>query len=302
MPLPEGLSELLFAGMLAGRRFRYAMLDGYLISADADFCITGTVTTATKPEGPFGDHLGYYSLAHNFPVMTVDRVYHRNNAVWPFTVVGRPPQEDTSFGALIHGITAPMVPVSLPGVKALHAVDEAGVHPLLLCIGHERYVPYDQRQPMELLTQANAVLGFNQCSLAKYLLIAAAEDNPDLDVNDLEAFFQHLLERLDLSRDLHFHTNVTMDTLDYSGPSLNRGSKLVMAAAGACAPLPGNYLAGGLGIAATIHPPSRGVAGNHGLARTGVYRLRTGRDPTYNPERTPEKPGFRRLPLTDFNR
>ena len=102
MPMPEGLSELIFAGMLAGRRFRLARKNGYAISADADFCIVGTIEPgASKPEGPFGDHLGYYSLQHDFPVLKVEGVYHRRDAIWPFTVVGRPPQEDTSFSALI---------------------------------------------------------------------------------------------------------------------------------------------------------------------------------------------------------
>ncbi len=233
MPLPEGLSELVFAGMLAGRRFRYMRRDGHVLSADADFCITGSVDPArTLPEGPFGDHLGYYSLVHDFPVLDVEAVYHRPDAVWPFTVVGRPPQEDTSFGRLIHEITAPMVPKELPGVRALHAVDASGVHPLLLAIGSERYVPYGERVPRELLTIANAILGFGQCSLAKYLCVVAVEDCPGLDIHDNEAYFTHLLERVDWTRDLHFQTRTTIDTLDYSGTGLNAGSKLVIAAAG----------------------------------------------------------------------
>ena len=233
MPLPEGLSELMFAGMFARRNFRYVRKNGHTLSADADFCIVGYIDpTRTKPEGPFGDHLGYYSLTHEFPVMEVEAVYHRKDAIWPFTVVGRPPQEDTSFGHLIHEVTAPMVPVSVPGLHAMHAVDAAGVHPLLLAIGSERYVPYGKRIPREILTVANAVLGFGQASLAKYLMIIAKEDNPDLDIDDLPYFFQHLLERVDWRRDLHFQTRTTMDTLDYSGTGLNEGSKVVIAAAG----------------------------------------------------------------------
>ena len=233
MPLPEGLSELMFAGMLGGRRFRYTYRDGFFISTEADFCITGTVDTGkTLPEGPFGDHLGYYSLVHEFPYLNVHSVFHRRDAIWPFTAVGRPPQEDTTFGKLIHEITAPMVPVEIPGLHAMHAVDAAGVHPLLLAIGSERYVPYRQREPMELLTLANAVLGFGQCSLAKYLLIVAHEDNPGLDINRIDDFFMHLLERIDWARDLHFQTRTTIDTLDYSGSGLNHGSKVVIAAAG----------------------------------------------------------------------
>ncbi len=233
MPMPEGMSEWVMAGMLAGRRVRWAQVGAHVVSTEADFCLVGRIhPTATKPEGPFGDHLGYYSLVHDFPVMEVDAVYHREGAIWPFTVVGRPPQEDTTFGALIHEITAPMVPVEIPGLHAMHAVDAAGVHPLMMALGSERYVPYQPRQPQELLTLANAVLGFNQASLAKVLMIAAREDDPALDVHDEAAFLQHVLRRFDPGRDLHFHTRTTMDTLDYSGTGLNAGSKLVIAAAG----------------------------------------------------------------------
>jgi 4-hydroxy-3-polyprenylbenzoate decarboxylase len=148
-------------------------------------------------------------------------------------VVGRPPQEDTAFGAIIHELTGPIIPTVIAGVHAVHAVDAAGVHPLLLAIGSERYVPYAaQRRPQELLTCANAILGQGQLSLAKYLLIVAKEDAPDLDIHDIPAFFRHLLERVDFSTDLHFQTRTTIDTLDYSGHGLNAGSKVVIAAAG----------------------------------------------------------------------
>jgi 4-hydroxy-3-polyprenylbenzoate decarboxylase len=240
MPLPEGLPELSFAGALGGRRVR--MIDqvpGGLhpplaIAADADFCITGTVDSKLQlPEGPFGDHLGYYSLAHDFPVLNVEKVYHRDGAIWPFTVVGRPPQEDTCFGQIIHELTGPIIPTVVPGVHAVHAVDVTGVHPLLLAIGSERYVPYaPKRKPQELLTCANAILGQGQLSLAKYLLIVAREDNPNLDIHDIAAFLRHVLERVDWRRDLHFQTRTTIDTLDYSGSGLNEGSKVVIAAAG----------------------------------------------------------------------
>ncbi len=233
MPLPEGISELTFAGMLAGRRFRWSRIDGHVVSTDADFVIVGSIDPVrTKPEGPFGDHLGYYSLIHDFPVLEVEAVYCRKGAIWPFTVVGRPPQEDTTFGRLIHELTAPMVPRSIPGLRALHAVDAAGVHPLMLALGSERYVPWGPRQPMELLTIANAILGFGQASLAKVLIIAAGEDDPRLEIHDVPAVLAHVLARVDHRRDLHFHTNTTIDTLDYSGTGLNSGSKLVIAAAG----------------------------------------------------------------------
>ncbi|HEY3997741.1 MAG TPA: UbiD family decarboxylase [Candidatus Xenobia bacterium] len=231
MPLPEGMPEIAFAGALGDQRTRLS--DGVLV--DTDFVLKGFVDpTRRLPEGPFGDHLGYYSLAHDFPVMTVASVHHRRDAIWPFTTVGRPPQEDTMFGALIHELTGPLIPAVLPGVKAVHAVDAAGVHPLLLAIGSERYTPYEKRtSPREILTQANAILGQGQLSLAKYLLIVAGDDNPNLSINDIPAFLHHLLSRIDFRRDLHFQTCTTIDTLDYSSGTMHMGSKLVMAAVGA---------------------------------------------------------------------
>jgi 4-hydroxy-3-polyprenylbenzoate decarboxylase len=235
MPLPEGMSELTFAGLLGRRRVPMICRRGQLpIAAEADFCITGYLDPGRlKPEGPFGDHLGYYSLAHDFPILHVEHVYHREGAIWPCTVVGRPPQEDTVFGQLIHELVGPIIPKTIPGVKAVHAVDAAGVHPLLLAIGSERYTPYEERRrPRELLTLANALLGQGQLSLAKYLWIVAGEDCPSLDVQNVVEFFRHVLERVDWRRDLHFQTCTTIDTLDYSSGLLHEGSKLVIAAAG----------------------------------------------------------------------
>ncbi|MCR4414799.1 MAG: UbiD family decarboxylase [Thermoguttaceae bacterium] len=235
MPLPEGMSELAFAGVLGGHRVPMIHRPGELpIYAEADFCITGYIEPKRELlEGPFGDHLGYYSLRHPFPVIRVEKVYHRDRPVWPFTVVGRPPQEDTMFARLIHELTGPVLPKAIPGLHAVHAVDAAGVHPLVLAIGSERYVPYEhRRRPAELLTLANAILGYGQLSLAKYLVIVAREDNPELEVDNVAEVFRHVLERIDWRRDVHFQTCTTIDTLDYSGEGLNRGSKVVLAATG----------------------------------------------------------------------
>jgi 4-hydroxy-3-polyprenylbenzoate decarboxylase len=234
MPMPEDISELTFAGMLGGRRFRYTYDDqGHFISSDADFVITGTIEKNRKlPEGPFGDHLGYYSLTHDFPVMRVDRVYHRKNPIWHFTVVGRPPQEDSSFGYLIHKLVEDLTSHEFPGLADIHAVDAAGVHPLLLAIGKERYMPFRDAKPEEILTIANRILGSGQTSLAKYLIIAAEGDDTALDTHHIQHFFRHFLERADWTRDLHFQTKTTIDTLDYSGDGWNGGSKVVMACRG----------------------------------------------------------------------
>lgn len=233
MPMPEGLTELTLAGMLNNRRFRYSYIDGYCINNEADFVITGTISKkSTKPEGPFGDHIGYYSLTHEFPLLKVHKVFARKDAIWPFTVVGRPPQEDTAFGDLIHALTGNAIPNEIPGIKEVHAVDAAGVHPLLFAVGSERYTPYSNEQrPAELLTLANHVLGKGQLSLAKYLFIAA-DDHIKIDTHKEAEFLSFILERVDLARDVHFYTKTTIDTLDYTGEGLNEGSKVVIAAYG----------------------------------------------------------------------
>jgi 4-hydroxy-3-polyprenylbenzoate decarboxylase len=234
MPLPEGLPEVVFSGLLQGRRWRYAKYKEWTVAAEADFCILGTVDEDDlKPEGPFGDHLGYYSLTHNLPYMKVEKVFHRKDAIWPFTVVGRPPQEDTSFGDVIHHLTGDVLPSELPGLRELNAVDEAGVHPLLLATAEDRYLPYcEDGEPYELHTIAHAILGKGQLSLAKYLFLLGDGDEVAPHVHDYEKFFKYALERFDFSRDLHFHTCTTMDTLDYSSTELNKGSKLVAIACG----------------------------------------------------------------------
>jgi 4-hydroxy-3-polyprenylbenzoate decarboxylase len=235
MPLPEAMPELALAGVLAGSRIPMVPApNGLPMPAQADFCLSGyLVRDKVLPEGPFGDHLGYYSLIHDFPVMRVDQVFHRPGAVWPFTTVGRPPQEDTEFGKFIHQLTGPVIPGEFPGVHEVHAVDAAGVHPLLLAVASERYVPFaSDRRPQELLTAGLGLLGRSQTSLSKYVFVADKSDNPDLSAGDVPGFLHHILERADWTRDLHFITRTTMDTLDYSGISLNQGSKLLVAACG----------------------------------------------------------------------
>lgn len=274
MPLPENLPEVLFAGALGGCRMALHKRAGMALPvlADADFCIQGHISAQCKPEGPFGDHIGYYSLRHDFPVLTVEAVHHRRNAILPFTSVGRPPQEDTLFGEFIHELTAELVPQVFAGVHEVHAVDAAGVHPLLLVLGSERYTPYEeQRVPRELITCGMHVLGTTQTALAKYVLVGAQEDDSRLSTHDVPHFFSHLLERTDFARDLHFITRTHIDTLDYTGTGLNEGSKLIWAAAGAKKRELGTSLAAGMPLPQGFSQPrvvARGIVALCGARHT----------------------------------
>ena len=247
--------------------------------ADADFCITGYVDPDRQlPEGPFGDHLGYYSLAHDFPCAARRACLSSPGAIWPFTTVGRPPQEDTTFGQFIHELTGPVVPTLVPGVRAVHAVDAAGVHPLLLAIGSERYVPYAgdgnrrncSRRPMRCWAGANVA--------GKVPADRRRGGRSRLDIHDIRAFLAHVLARVDWRRDLHFQTRTTIDTLDYSGSGLNEGSKVVIAAAGpAVRELPTtiagiDHLPGGFRDPRVAMPGVLAVAGPRHARATGISR------------------------------
>lgn len=234
MPLPANMNELMFAGLLGGCRVEVDECGFALpVLGACDFLLQGEIGRETKKEGPFGDHVGYYSLRHDFPVAKVRHVWHRKDAIWPFTTVGRPPQEDTVFGNFIHELTAPLINKVFEGIKEIHAVDASGVHPLLLAIGKERYTPWEQcRIPRELLTLAFHLLGTTQTALAKYLLMVAESDSPHLSSRDVREFFKVILEKTDFSRDLHFITRSTSDTLDYCGGRINEGSRLIWTAAG----------------------------------------------------------------------
>lgn len=274
MPLPEGMPEVLFAGVLGGARLGLTRTADFPLPvvAEADFCISGYIETGLKPEGPFGDHVGYYSLRHEFPVLKVQRVQHRRGAIWPFTTVGRPPQEDTLFGAFIHELTADLVPQVFAGVHEVHAVDAAGVHPLLLVLGSERYTPYEaERTPRELLTCGLHVLGTTQTALAKYALVAAHEDDSRLTAQDTPQFFRHMLERTDFTRDLHCLTRTPTDTLDYTGTALHEGSKLIWTAAGGPRRVLGTALADGMPLAEGFTTPcmvGAGIVAVRGPAHT----------------------------------
>ena len=218
-PLPENVPELLLASLIAGRRL--PMVHGvapHPLVADAEFAFIGDVAPHVRhPEGPFGDHYGYYSLQHDYPVFSIRRMAHRHDAIYPATVVGKPRQEDFFIGDLLQDLLSPLFPLVMPAVKQLWSYGETGYHSLAAAVVKERY-------RREAMASAFRILGEGQLALTKFLLLT----DRDVDLRDFRATLTHVLARTRPETDLYVFGNLSMDTLDYTGPKVNEGSKGVL--------------------------------------------------------------------------
>jgi 3-polyprenyl-4-hydroxybenzoate decarboxylase len=225
-PLPEDVPELVLASLLAGERLKMTQnpLGGpHRLAAEAEFALTGSAPPhKRRPEGPFGDHYGYYSLQHDYPVFEVDTVFHRRDAIYPATVVGKPRQEDFFIGDYLQQLLSPLFPLVMPGVRDLWTYGETGFHSLCAAVVRERY-------GREALVSGFRILGEGQLSLTKFLLLT---DTPQ-DLQDFPGLLEHVLERFNPQTDLFIFANVSMDTLDYTSGKVNEGSKAIMLGLGA---------------------------------------------------------------------
>ena len=219
-PLPEDIPELILTSMLLGDKLDMTAdpRGGHKLVAHAEFAIKGKVPPhIRRPEGPFGDHYGYNSLQHDYPVFQVSHLYHRRDAIYPATVVGRPRQEDFFIGDFLQDLLSPLFPLVMKGVKELKTFGETGFH----CLAAARVA---DRYPREAFACGLRILGEGQLSLTKFLL---ATDG-DIDIADFGRLWTHILERVQWDRDLFIFANVSQDTLDYTGPSVNTGSKAML--------------------------------------------------------------------------
>lgn len=215
-PLPENVPELMLASLIAGERLPQVRGQGpHPLIASAEFALIGEVPPRLrKPEGPFGDHYGYYSLQHDYPVFQVNRIAHRADAIFPATVVGKPRQEDFFIGDLLQELLSPLFPVVMPAVEKLWSYGETGYHSLAAAIVKQRY-------RREAMASAFRILGEGQLSLSKFLLVT----DQHVDVKNFRATLEHILARTRPETDLYVFSNLAMDTLDYTGPTVNEGSK-----------------------------------------------------------------------------
>lgn len=220
-PLPENIPEAVLASLLLGKKLgliRDTRISKLPIVAEAEFALIGQIPPEVRrTEGPFGDHYGYYSLAHPFPVFEVDRIYHRSDAIYPATIVGRPRQEDHYIGEYLQELFAPLYPLVMNGVHSVWAYDDAGVHPLAAAVVKERY-------RREAFMAGMRIFGEGQLSLTKFLLITDAV----LPLKQFRPLLTHILERADFTSDLFVFSNVSQDTLDYTSGKMNEGSKAML--------------------------------------------------------------------------
>lgn len=220
-PLPEDVPELVLASVLAGEKIRMtkdAFTHGHRLVAEAEFAIAGRVPPQERrPEGPFGDHYGYYSLQHDYPVFHAEAVCHRRDAIYPATVVGKPRQEDFFIGDYLQELLSPLFPLVMPSVRDLWSYGETGFHSLAAAVVRERYA-------REALVSGFRILGEGQLSLTKFLLLT---DTPQ-DLRDFPRLFEHMLSRARFESDLFIFSNVSMDTLDYTSGKVNQGSKAIL--------------------------------------------------------------------------
>ncbi|MEW6518420.1 MAG: UbiD family decarboxylase [Thermodesulfobacteriota bacterium] len=234
-PLPENLPELMLASLLLGEKLPMVKdpAGGHNLVANVEFAAKGVVPPhLRRPEGPFGDHYGYNSLTHDYPVFQVDRLYHRRDAIYPATVVGRPKQEDFYIGDFLQDLLSPLFPMVMSGVKQLKTFGEAGFHCLAAARVRDRY-------PREAFASGLRILGEGQLSLTKFLIIT----DGDIDIDNFATLWAHVLERVNWQQDLFVFANVSQDTLDYTGPSVNNGSKALLMGLGREAknPLPRTF-------------------------------------------------------------
>ena len=217
-PLPENVPELLLASVIAGERLSQIHGHGpHPLVAAAEFALIGKVPPHVRqPEGPFGDHYGYYSLTHDYPVFEVERLAHRADAIYPATVVGKPRQEDFFVGDLLQELLSPLFPLVMPAVERLWSYGETGYHSLAAAIVKQRY-------RREAMASAFRILGEGQLSLTKFLLVT----DRYVDVRDFRQTLEHVLARTNPETDLYVFSNLSMDTLDYTGPAVNEGSKCI---------------------------------------------------------------------------
>lgn len=219
LPLPETISEFRFAGLLRGARLPLARCISVPLSvpAEAEIVIEGTVSPdETAPEGPYGDHTGYYNAVENFPVMRVSAITMRWKPIYLSTYTGRPPDEPSRIGEVFNELLVPLLQKRIPEIVDLWLPPEACSYRIAVASISKRYPGQARRAMLALWSM------LPQLTYTKFLILV----DPDIDVRNWADVMWAVATRSDPSRDLVTLTDTPIDYLDFASPKPGLGGKL----------------------------------------------------------------------------
>jgi 4-hydroxy-3-polyprenylbenzoate decarboxylase len=226
MPIPDGVSELAFAGLLRGEKTGIAKATSVdlPVPANAEFVLEGTVSRHERAdEGPYGDHTGYYNAVELFPVVTLSAITHRHDPIYVSTFTGRPPDEPAVLAEALGGLFVPLVRRQFPEVRDVY-------FPSAACSYRFAVVSIDKRYP----GQARRVMLGLWSMLPQFMMTKAivVVDGDDIDIRDWDDVLWAISTRFDASRDLVQLENTPIDYLDFASPLPGLGGKIGLDATG----------------------------------------------------------------------
>lgn len=216
-PLPDGIDEALFAGFLRQKSIHLVKCEtcDLAVPADADLVLEGYVQPGeTRPEGPFGDHTGFYTTVEPYPVFHVECITRRKDAVYPATIVGKPPMEDFHIGSALVRILLPILKATFPEIVDIAMPAEGVFHNLV-------FVSLRKQYPHQAFKVMNGLWGMGQMMFSK--IIVAVDDG--VDVHNTSDVLFHLGANIDPQRDIVF-TKGPCDSLDHAPSRPNVGSHM----------------------------------------------------------------------------
>jgi 4-hydroxy-3-polyprenylbenzoate decarboxylase len=218
-PLPENINEYILAGFLRKKKVKMVkcLTNDLLVPYDADIVIEGFVDPAEDLiwEGPFGDHTGFYSLADWYPKFHVTCITHSKNAVYPATIVGIPPQEDSWLAKATEKIFLSPVRLTIqPEIEDFHMPDAGVAHNLVI-------VKINKSYPGQGMKVVSSLFGAGQMMFTKYLIVVSG----DINIRNYRELLVHIMANIDLNRDLLF-SHGPLDVLDHSSDTFSFGGKL----------------------------------------------------------------------------
>jgi 4-hydroxy-3-polyprenylbenzoate decarboxylase len=218
-PLPPGIDELMFAGFLRGRAIETAPCSSVdlEVPADAEIVLEGYVERGeTRPEGPFGDHTGYYSLVDEYPVFHLTAMSHRRDAIYPATIVGKPPMEDCYLGKATERLFLPLLRLTLPEIVDMDLPVEGVFHDCAVVSIRKAYAGHARKV-------ASAIWGMGQMMFTKFVVIV----DEQVDVHDPSEVAWRVFNNVDPERDCVI-VKGPLDALDHSSPTPRYGAKMAI--------------------------------------------------------------------------